>query len=106
MTDQEKIEMQGLIAGIIAQAQPAQPAKSTGYGDTQAQPQAMTSDLITVVLPFSCKRGGKWLNWTESYLIQDGAEAFNALCDRVEAKGKPLSLRGDATASGGGYGKK
>lgn len=105
MTDQEKIEMQGLIAGIIAQAQPAQPAKSTGYGDAQAQPQAATSDLVNVTLPFSCQRAGKWLNWTEEYLIADGADAFNALLDRIEAKGKPLSLRGAAT-TGGGYGKK
>jgi hypothetical protein len=108
MTDLEKTEMQAIIAGLIAQAQPqtAQPTKSTGYGDAQAQPQAATSELVTVTLPFSCKMQGKWLNWTETYQIQDGDAAFNALLDRIAVKGKPLSLRGDATASGGGYGKK
>lgn len=106
MTDQEKAEMQQMIAGVVAgiSAQPTAKA-TTGYGDAQASQPAATSELVTVTLPFSCQRAGKWLNWTEEYLIADGADAFNALLDRIEAKGKPLSLRG-ATAAGGGYGKK
>jgi hypothetical protein len=108
MTDQEQQlqAMQAMIAELTGKMQAqAQPTKATGYGDAQALPQAATSDLVTVTLPFSCQRSGKWLNWTEEYSIPDGADAFNALLDRIEAKGKPLSLRG-ATAAGGGYGKK
>jgi hypothetical protein len=102
----EQIVKEALAQAGIGQAQPVK--ASAGYGDAQAQAQTQTmaSELITVTLPFSCKMGGKWLNWTETYQIPDGDAAFNALLDRIAAKGKPLSLRGDATASGGGYGKK
>ena len=105
MTDQEqKDSMKTMIAELLSKTQPAQP--STGYGDAQAQPQATSSELVTVTLPFSCKIDGKWLNWTETYQIADGDVAFNALLDRIRAKGKPLNLKGDAAAQGGGYGKR
>src|SRR5512136_1844337 len=109
MTEQEQQAqlqaMQAMIAELKAKVQPAQPS-TTGYGDAQTPQQAASSELVTVALPFSCRIDGKWLNWTETYQIADGADAFNALIDRIKAKGKPLNLKGDSSAQGGGYGKR
>ncbi len=102
MTEQEVqtkiLESQAMINELKAKIQP-----STGYGDAQAQPQA--AGTIAVTLPFSRIIDGKWLNWTETYQIADGADAFNALLDRNKAMGKPLNLKGGNNSQGGAMGK-
>jgi hypothetical protein len=109
METTETKTVEQIIKEALAQAglQQAQPVKTTvtgaGYGD--AQTQTGGSDLIMVLLPYSCQFDGKWLNWFEGTMIPDGSAAFNALVEKVKAQGKPLNLKA-STSQGGGYGRK
>ena len=101
--------LQILLDRIESFKKETQQPVSGGYGDAAktTEHDAPGSETVKVVLPFACLVSGKWLNWTEEYLIQDGDAAFNALIDKILAKKKPLQLKKSENYSGGsGYGKR